>query len=290
MLVGLGIYIKKKINNAGEKMPLLSEDLISLLKVIGFTNYESKAYLGLLKNNPATGYEISQQTDVPRSVIYSTLRKLESNGVVISVHGKPCRYIPLSPKQLLSRLESDFSKKLNSLSKELLAFDDKPDSEGFWNIRGYKSLMEICDTHIKDAKRQVIISGWQREIDTLHESLLEAKERGVDIVIFSFNPVKADYGDVYSYNIPETRLKQIWDHKLILITDSKELIMGPANQGEDEQAIWTQNGAVLKIANNYVVLDITLFGQRMNVNTASTVLKIMPERVDNLDRMIEEYN
>ncbi len=272
-------------------MASISDDLIVLLKKIGFTNYESKAYLGLLKRNPATGYEISQITDVPRSVIYSTLRKLESNGVVISVHGKPRRYIPLSPKQLLSRLESDFSKKINSLSEELLAFDDKPDSEGFWNIRGYKSLMEICETHIKDAKKQIVLSGWKREIDTFHDSLIDARERGVEVVIFSFNDISTEYGkDIYAYNIPEERLKKIWDHKLILVTDSKELIMGPANKDEDEQAIWTQNEAVLKIAINYVVLDITLFGQRMNVETSGTVLKIMPERVDDLDKMIEKYN
>ncbi|MFP4547223.1 MAG: TrmB family transcriptional regulator [Fidelibacterota bacterium] len=272
-------------------MASISDDLIVLLKKIGFTNYESKAYLGLLQKNPATGYEVSQVTDVPRSVIYSTLRKLESNGVVISVHGKPVRYIPLSPKQLLSRLESDFSKRLNSLSEELLAFEDKPDSEGFWNIRGYKSLMEICDTHIRDAKKQIIISGWSREIDTFHDSLLEAQERGVEVVVFSFNEISQEYGDdVYAYNIPEERLKKIWDHKLILVTDSRELIMGPANKNEDEQAIWTQNEAVLKIAINYVVLDITLFGQRMGVDTSGTVLKIMPERVDDLDKMIEQYN
>jgi len=271
-------------------MASISDDLIVLLKKIGFTNYESKAYLGLLKNNPATGYEISQETDVPRSVIYSTLRKLESNGVVISVHGKPTRYIPLSPKQLLSRLESDFSKKINSLSEELLAFDDKPDSEGFWNIRGYKSLMEICENHINDAKKQIVLSGWAREIDSFHDSLMEAQKRGVNIVVFSFNDISTEYGDVYCYNIPDERLKKIWDHKLILVSDSKELVMGPANMDEDEQAIWTQNEAVLSIAINYVVLDITLFGQRMGVDTAGTVLKIMPERVDDLDKMIEEHN
>ena len=271
-------------------MALISDDLIALLKKIGFTNYESKAYLGLLKNNPATGYEISQATDVPRSVIYSTLRKLESNGVVVSIHGKPMRYIPLSPKQLLSRLESDFSEKINSLSEQLIAFEDKPDSKGFWNIRGYKSLIEICETHIKNARKQIVISGWKREIDIFHKSLVDAKARGVDVVIFTFNDISQEYGDVFSYNIPEDRLKNIWDHKLILVTDSKELIMGPANQDEDEQVIWTQNEAVLKIAINYIVLDITLFGQRMKRDTADTVLKIMPERVDHLDQMIEEYN
>ena len=76
----------------------IPEDLLAKLSKLGFTNYEARAYLGLLRNNPATGYEISHQADVPRSVIYSILRKLEAMGVVISIHEKPRRYIPLSPK------------------------------------------------------------------------------------------------------------------------------------------------------------------------------------------------
>ncbi len=271
-------------------MTIASDDLVNRLQKLGFTNYESRVYLGLLKNNPVTGYELSQMANVPRSVIYSTLRKLESKGVVISVHEKPARYIPLSPKQLLSRLESDFSKKLNNLGDELLSYDEKSSSDGFWNIRGYSSLLEICETHIKDAKKQIIISGWSREIDIFHDSLLKAKERGVDIVLFSFSKVNKNYGDVYTYNIDQEKLSKIWDHKIILVTDFNDLIMGPANENEDDQAIWTQNEAVMKIAINYIVLDITLFGQRMNVDTSETVLKIMPDHIDHLDEMIEESN
>lgn len=266
----------------------IPEELLGKLIKLGFTNYEARTYLGLLRNNPATGYEVSQQTDVPRSVIYSILRKLETMGVVISIHDKPRRYIPLSPKQLLSLLESDFSKRISSLKEDLIDFNSKPESEGFWNIRGYESLMELCSSLINEAGESVYLSGWKREIDQLKPALLAAKKRNVDIVIFSFTEVDEDFGETFAYGISEDKLAKFWDHKLILAVDSKNLVMGSANINGDQQAIWTQNRAVITIAINYIILDITLFGQRKNINVSNTVMKLMTEKVDHLDQLIEE--
>ena len=266
----------------------IPEDLLAKLAKLDFTNYEARAYLGLLRNNPATGYEISHQANVPRSVIYSILRKLETIGVVISIHEKPRRYIPLSPKQLMSLLESDFSKRITSVKDDLIGFTSKPESEGFWNIRGYESLMELCTSLINETRHSIYIHGWNREIELLKEALMTAKQRGVEITVFSFTDVDEDYGKVYAYGIDESKLSKFWGHKLILVTDSKNLVMGSANSEDDQQAIWSQNSAVITIAVNYIILDITLYSQRKNLDVSETVMKLMTEKVDHLDQLIEE--
>ena len=276
------------MNKSGKNMSVISEDLINKLNQMGFTNYEAKAYLALVKNNPATGYEISNVAHVPRSVIYSTLRKLESRGYVTSVHEKPRRYIPLSPKQLLSRMESDFTEKMSMLREELMDFVEMPDTEGFWNIRGYDNMLQICRSNIQEAEELVCISGWKREINELKEDLLQAKARGVEIIIFSFNDIEDDYGRVYSYGIEEEKLRKIWKPKLIVVADSEELIMGSAMKEETQQAIWTENRAVLNIALNYIILDITLYGQRYDVDISESVMKLMTERIDHLDELLKE--
>ena len=266
----------------------IPEDLLAKLAKLDFTNYEARAYLGLLRNNPATGYEISHQANVPRSVIYSILRKLETMGVVISIHEKPRRYIPLSPKQLMSLLESDFSKRITSVKDDLIGFTSKPESEGFWNIRGYESLIELCTSLINETRHSIYIHGWNREIELLKEALMTAKQRGVEITVFSFTDVDEDYGKVYAYGIDESKLSKFWGHKLILVTDSKNLVMGSANSEDDQQAIWSQNSAVITIAVNYIILDITLYSQRKNLDVSETVMKLMTEKVDHLDQLIEE--
>ena len=268
-------------------MSVISEDLINKLNQMGFTNYEAKAYLALVKNNPATGYEISNVAHVPRSVIYSTLRKLESRGFVTSVHEKPRRYIPLSPKQLLSRMESDFTEKMGLLREELMDYVEMPETEGFWNIRGYDNMLQIARSNIQEAENLICISGWKREIQELQEDLLKAKDRGVEIIIFSFNEIEKDYGRVYDYGINEEELREIWKPKLIVVTDSEELIMGSAIKEKNQQAIWTENRAVLNIALNYIILDITLYGQRYDVDISESVMKLMTERIDHLDDLLE---
>jgi sugar-specific transcriptional regulator TrmB len=269
-------------------MSEIPADLLGKLNKLGFTNYEARTYLGLLRNNPATGYEISHQADVPRSVIYTILRKLEAMGIIISIHEKPRRYIPLSPKQLIPLLESDFSKRLSSLRDDLFNFNNKPETEGFWNIRGYESLMELCTSLIKETRETIYISAWKREIEQLKKPLFAAKKRGVEIVAFSFTEINQNLGDVFAYGVDEDKLAKFWDRKIIMVTDSKDLVMGSSNMDDEQQAIWTQNRAVLTIALNYIILDITLYGQRKKVDVSETVMKLMTEKVDHLDQLIEE--
>lgn len=269
-------------------MAIISEDLVNKMVKIGFTVYESKTYLALLKHNPATGYEISREAGVPRSVIYSVLKKLENYGYVASIHGKPQRYIPLSPKQLLFNLETDFFQRINVLRESLYIFNDKSEDEGFWNLMGYNSLMQTCKSLIRTSNVSIYISGWKREIDMLYELILSAKKRGVDVVIFSFTEIDEKLGRVFSYGIDEEKLSKIWDHKLIVVVDSNDLVMGPANLKEEEQAIWTQNKAVMNIAINYIILDITLYGQRMGCNVSDTVVKLMNGDASFLDELIRE--
>jgi len=123
---------------------------------------------------------------------------------------------------------------------------------------------------------------------TYNSSLIAAKERGVEITVFSFTEVDEEYGNVYAYGIKDEKLSKFWGHKLILVTDSKNLVMGSADTEDDQQAIWSQNSAVITIAVNYIILDITLYAQRNNLDVSETVMKLMTEKVDHLDQLIEE--
>lgn len=42
--------------------------LVELWMDIGFTEYEAKAYIALLRLGPATGYQIAKESGVPRSM------------------------------------------------------------------------------------------------------------------------------------------------------------------------------------------------------------------------------
>ena len=65
------------------------DNLIEKLKELGFNSYEAKVYIALLKKYPATGYELSQISDIPQSRAYDALKSLESEGIVFSSNDKP---------------------------------------------------------------------------------------------------------------------------------------------------------------------------------------------------------
>jgi hypothetical protein len=52
-------------------------DLLNDLNAIGFTEYEAKVYLALLKEHPSTGYQISKMAGIPRSMVYEALGRLD---------------------------------------------------------------------------------------------------------------------------------------------------------------------------------------------------------------------
>ena len=97
----------------------MESELIAQLAKFGFTQNEAKAYITLLQHHPATGYEISQYSGVPRSAIYEILRKLELSGAVYAEGKKPVNYSPISPDQLATQLASKFEHNIHKLKEGL---------------------------------------------------------------------------------------------------------------------------------------------------------------------------
>jgi sugar-specific transcriptional regulator TrmB len=56
-------------------------DLIAELLKIGLTVYEARVYLELLHTSPATGYQLSKNAGIPRSMVYEALGRLTARGL-----------------------------------------------------------------------------------------------------------------------------------------------------------------------------------------------------------------
>ena len=52
------------------------EKLAAMLRGLGFSDYESRIYVHLLRESPKTGYQLSQATGIHRANTYQALRTL----------------------------------------------------------------------------------------------------------------------------------------------------------------------------------------------------------------------
>ena len=263
------------------------KEVQSSLVKFGLTSNAAKAYTALLKNNPSTGYEISSQTDIPRSAIYNVLNRLVSLGYANIVGDSPKRYIPLQPSALIELLNQSHNEKLDGLEEALNNIEIDDQAFDFWHLHGYRNIILKAKELINNAQKKIVISGWKREIEEVQKELISAKKREIENTIFSFTKIDKNLGKVVSYNLDEKDLRKIWTPKMIMVIDNKHTVMGSTKKTEDSKAILTQNTAINEIATNHIVLDITLAGQRLDFDSTPYVKNIMRNQAEDLKDLLE---
>ena len=262
-------------------------DQIALrVKELGFTVYEAKTYVSLLQNSPVTRYELSKNSGVPRSAIYGVIKQLENLGAVNALYSEPEKYVPLPPEQLFKLLEDRLKLKITDARESLKGIESNLVTDHLWNIVGYQNMIQKAKEIIENAQEEIYLSVWKREFDLLEEQLEKARKKGVKVTIFSFTEIIFNTEFLYSYNIKESELQKIWDHKIILVADRRELLMGEADDQMPKKTAWTTNRAIVDIATNHIILDITLYGLRLSVDVNSAVRTMQNGESDYLAELL----
>jgi sugar-specific transcriptional regulator TrmB len=213
---------------------------------------------------------------------------LENIGAVNALYSKPEKYIPLPPEQLFSLMEDRLQEKIESARESLKGIESNLLSDHMWNIVGYQNMIHKAKEIISNANEEIYLSVWKREMKLLKGELKRAKERGVKITLFSFTEVDFEGEFIYSYQLDEKKLDKIWVHKIILVADHQELLMGEADVKLPKKTAWTTNKAIVDIATNHIILDITLFGLRLNTNIDDAVNTMHSSQSDEIDKLLHE--
>ena len=117
-------------------------DLTGNLQAIGFTEYEARVYLALLEQHPATGYQLSRDAGIPRSMVYEALGRLETRGAVLSsVDKRATHYRPVPPDTLLDRFAKEHSIRIDELRRGLNRAFEPRDEDRLWTIEGSGAVL-----------------------------------------------------------------------------------------------------------------------------------------------------
>ena len=97
----------------------MKQEDINLLKQLGLTTYEAKAYITLSSLIQATADEISEKSDIPRSKIYDVLKRLNSKDYIKIESGRPLTYHVNPPINVLKREKEKFIRRINKIQRKI---------------------------------------------------------------------------------------------------------------------------------------------------------------------------
>ncbi|MBU4493132.1 MAG: hypothetical protein KKA61_02080 [Nanoarchaeota archaeon] len=156
-----------------------------LLRQIGLTEYEVKAYLALLKTEPTTAYKLGKLSGIPTGRIYDVADNLVSKGMIAVLSGRPKYLKAINPKiavsALLTKKENEWKKNKEQINKIINKLEKKKiQEEPITLSKGRESFYyNILDLHNIAKKELLTIVGG-----------LTAVKKGVDLETASKTAIK----------------------------------------------------------------------------------------------------
>jgi len=144
---------------------IASQDARRVLRELGLTDYETRAYLALLERGVLTASQVSENAEVPYSKVYETLTSLERKGWIETEKGRPGRYYPKAPSEALAAAKMQMEDKVRTWEKTIAGelqpfyekreFREKPD---IWILRGEISTIAKLKEMLEKTKSELMIA------------------------------------------------------------------------------------------------------------------------------------
>ncbi len=239
------------------------EELLVLLKDLGFTEYEAKAYLALLKGPPATAYAVARDSGVPRSKVYGVLEGMVGRGVAFVSHGEPVGYAPLSPRELVRARRREAETVLSAAEEGLEGWAERgdgvggPGEERIWDIKGRREVLSRLKELVGQAEERILLQIWREDAPELEGELREAASRGVQITVVAYGDPGYPFARVYLHDPgPEVITPEYGGRWIILCVDAREVVAGAVFPEDVARAAWSAHPGIVMPITEQVKHDL----------------------------------
>lgn len=254
------------------------EEVYKELQKLGFSLYECKAYVTLLKVHPATGYDISKRSGVPRSMIYEVLGKLMDKGAVHLVPTEPVKYSPVPADELMDRMRKDFEESFSYLEKKLTGLQQRErDMDVIWHIRSDGLVLNEIKEMIARTEKELWLSVWEPQVPAIQKTIERYLQEGVDVFSVLFGAPEATIGRTFhhDYMTPEVVKERTGGHLTIVARDGQEVLIANFSDDATSWAVKTYDPVLVLVAIEYIRHDIMI---------EAITTEFGPARLDNLWR------
>ncbi len=233
--------------------------VIQRLQELGFSEYEAKAYVALLKNSPATGYQISKESGVPRSMIYEVLNKLVARGAALSSPAeRTTLYAPVAADEFLDRLRHTFEEQLDATRRELAAIAGPHTMEYVWNIEGEENILAKAREMIDSAEVQIHIGFLPDTLSSVRASLERAVARGLRVLVNTPAPLALAGARVVVTPLVLDDVGQLGTQGLMLTIDGAQALISQQLDSFSAKAAWTANPLLAFVVEQHMRTDMVI--------------------------------
>lgn len=166
-----------------------NEDTLSALQELDLTYYGSKAYYALILTGTSKASEVSEVADIPRSKVYSVLKRLKREGWV-SVEGKrPLLYRAVPPKDIMEEKKKGLVSKVDDAKRELVSVHEgrvEREVPKIWLVRGSRNVIAKTGEILRRTQDNVSMLGslyLPGEMEMLEDIAPQLDSRGVEMRI-----------------------------------------------------------------------------------------------------------
>jgi sugar-specific transcriptional regulator TrmB len=171
---------------------LEKEDILSLLRRTGLSDYEAKVYLALVLRSYGTAEDVAVTADIPRTSAYKVLEALNKKGYVNSRGGRPVVFHPVPPLEIRDRMVAEMERGFQLLDSLRGSQTEKGSPQLVYTIMGKESVMAKIGEMLDMAKERFFLSSPDlTELNSAFASkFANALKRGVDITVVALPSVK----------------------------------------------------------------------------------------------------
>jgi Cd2+/Zn2+-exporting ATPase len=255
-------------------------EILKSLQSIGFTEYEAKIYLALLKENPSTGYQVSKNSGVPRSMVYDGLSRLHARGAVLeTIEARATYYRPLPPNLLLDQHLENLNRVVSELKPHLLSEYEHEEDTSVWALAGLQPIYGYASQMLERASKEIFLVINDNALDFLYKPLESLSQKGIAINILLTGDQTLPFGNLVIHPPLESQMQGLTDILLLLENNTEVLV---ASLSGEVKATITRNPNIILIAHQFIWMEF--FTQRIYAQLGEDLL----ERLAPDDRAIFE--
>lgn len=181
---------------------IMSSDPRSALERVSqrfdFGEYESEAYLTILRHGRLTASDIADHTDIPQPRVYDTVRSLADAGLVELQESRPMQVLAVEPSEAFAELQSSLSDLVDQLEREYSA--PARDAEAVTLIKSRSTILRYLGEIIESAEYELVLAVPPTLLGRFESELEESRADGVTIELLLSPAADAPGPDEYDYS------------------------------------------------------------------------------------------